>query len=93
MKLIWAVVQPSDASVAIQALNADGHRVTRLDSVGGFLKRGSVTLLTSAESEQVDAVVGTLRASCRSPDGSIEMRSDSSRGVVIVVDVQAQVSL
>jgi uncharacterized protein YaaQ len=85
MKLVWAIVQNEDAGAAVRALNNKGYRATRINTVGGLLKRGNVTLLTGVEAEQVDDVIETLRQHCRSRQGA-EGAPDVSRAVVFVLD-------
>ena len=87
MKLVWAVVQNEDAGNAVKALNSRGYRATRINTVGGLLKRGNVTLLAGVEAEQVDDVIETLREHCRSrsaDDGGAG--ATVSRAVVFVLD-------
>ena len=85
MKLVWAVVQNEDASGALKALVAKGYRTTRINTVGGLLKRGNVTLMLGVEPEQVDDVIGTLREHCRvrHPSGDAPALA---RAVVFVLD-------
>jgi uncharacterized protein YaaQ len=64
MQLLLAIVQDEDADLLCKRLNAQGFRITRLPTVGGFLARGNVTLLMGVEDEQVDEVLGTIRATC-----------------------------
>ena len=47
MKLVLAVVQRQDAGELLDSLTAQGLRVTRISSEGGFLREGNVTLLTA----------------------------------------------
>ncbi|HLJ59740.1 MAG TPA: cyclic-di-AMP receptor [bacterium] len=54
MKLILAVVTQRDAPVVMEALVAAKLQVTKLASMGGFLKKGNVTLLIGTEDAQVD---------------------------------------
>jgi uncharacterized protein YaaQ len=65
MKLVVAIVQSEDADRAVKAILAADMRVTRFNSVGGFLRKGNVTLLTAVQPEQVDTVIETLRANCQ----------------------------
>jgi uncharacterized protein YaaQ len=65
MKLIIAVVQDEDAETAVQALTEHGHRVTRLATTGGFLRRGNTTLLAGVENDKVEDVMTVLRTTCR----------------------------
>ncbi len=88
MKLIWAIVQNNDAGRAIQALVEQGHRVTRINTVGGFLRRGNVTLLMGVEPEQVDPAIETLRAACKAQEASAHMPLDAARTVVFVLNAE-----
>ena len=80
MKLIIAIVHDVDAGPVIERLITDGHRVTRVASTGGFLRRGNVTLLIGVEEQQVEPVIDILRDTCTSPDPG------QHRATVFVVD-------
>jgi uncharacterized protein YaaQ len=56
MKLIFAVVQGTDAERLLEALTSNGFRATQISSAGGFLRESNVTLLIGVEDEQVPAV-------------------------------------
>ncbi|MCX7669602.1 MAG: cyclic-di-AMP receptor [Anaerolineae bacterium] len=66
MQLLLAIVQAEDADLLIERLIAQGYRVTRINSVGSFLRRGNATILIGVEEEQIAAVLATMRAVCRS---------------------------
>jgi uncharacterized protein YaaQ len=68
MKLVIAIVRDSDDQRALDHLTAQGYRVTRVASTGGFLRRGNVTLLIGVDADQVDAVFDVLREACAPPD-------------------------
>jgi uncharacterized protein YaaQ len=68
MKLILAIVRDRDDATVINRLVAQGHRVTRVASTGGFLRRGNVTLLIGTEMDQVQAVIDTIREACPPPE-------------------------
>ncbi|MBP7690595.1 MAG: cyclic-di-AMP receptor [Anaerolineales bacterium] len=68
MKLILAIVRDRDDVTVIGQLVAGGHRVTRVASTGGFLRRGNVTLLIGTEADQVQAVIDTIKEACPPPD-------------------------
>ena len=68
MKLIIAIVRDVDAGPVIEKLVTRGHRVTRVASTGGFLRRGNVTLLIGAEEQHVETVIDTLRDTCSPPE-------------------------
>ena len=61
MQLAVAVVQDEDADLLCKRLSALGIGLTRLNSVGGFLDRGNVTLLTGIEEAQVETVLDAIR--------------------------------
>lgn len=65
MKLIVAIVQGEDANNVIGALLTAGHRLTRINTTGGFLRRGNATLLIGTEADDVDEVINTIQANCR----------------------------
>lgn len=54
MKLAVFVVANSKADASVDALVAQGFRVTRLASTGGFLRRGNTTLLVGLEEHELD---------------------------------------
>ena len=64
-KLVVAIVQKDDADAAAAALMDAGHRLTRIDTAGGFLRRGSITLLIGAPAPRLPEVLDLLQANCR----------------------------
>jgi uncharacterized protein YaaQ len=69
MKMIITIVRDVDDERVIDRLVAEGYRVTRVASTGGFLRRGNVTLLIGVEGEeQVGAVIDLLRETCSPAD-------------------------
>jgi uncharacterized protein YaaQ len=64
MKLVIAIVWDVDAGPVVRRLVAEGYRVTRIASTGGFLRRGNVTLLIGVEPGQVERVIDLLRETC-----------------------------
>jgi uncharacterized protein YaaQ len=65
MDLVLSVVQNDDAEPVTRALLTAGHRVTRINTAGGFLRRGNVTLLVGVDEAQVDDVLRIIGATCR----------------------------
>jgi len=65
MTMVIAIVQKEDADAVTRDLLAGGHRLTRVNTAGGFLRRGNATLLIGVESDQVDAVIALIQASCQ----------------------------
>jgi uncharacterized protein YaaQ len=68
MKLIIAIVRDRDDVAVVDRLVKAGHRVTRVASTGGFLRRGNVTLLIGTEAEQTQAVFDTIQGACSAPE-------------------------
>ena len=65
-KLVIAIVQSDDANAVQSALVDAEYRVTRINTAGGFLRRGNVTLLTGVPASDVETVVEIVRANVRS---------------------------
>ena len=80
MKLVIAIVRDADAGSVVDQLVGHDHRVTRVASTGGFLRRGNVTLLIGVEEQHVQAVIDLLRDTCSPPDPG------RSRATIFVVD-------
>ena len=64
MKLVVAIVQKEDAGKLLDALTEKGHRATRINTAGGFLKEGNATVLVGVEDTKVDEVLSVLETSC-----------------------------
>lgn len=64
MKLILAIVQKEDAGALLDALTEKGHRATRINTAGGFLKEGNATVLVGVEDTAVDGVLSLIETSC-----------------------------
>jgi uncharacterized protein YaaQ len=65
MKLVVAIVRGEDADDVIRALLAAEHRLTRINTSGGFLRRGNATLLIGVKSEKLDEVINLIEATSR----------------------------
>ncbi len=61
MKLIVAIIRDDDNETVSQALIGAGFRVTRIASTGGFLRRGSSTLMIGVAVEKVDEAIQIIR--------------------------------
>jgi uncharacterized protein YaaQ len=64
MKLIIAIIRDEDNDAVSSALVGAGFRVTRIASTGGFLRRGSTTLMIGVEEEMVDQAFQIVRNCC-----------------------------
>ena len=65
MKMILAIVQADDASKVMQALIEAGHRVTKVSTEGGWLRRENSTLLMGIDDDKIDDVVALLKKTGR----------------------------
>ncbi len=65
MHMVVSIVAADDAEPVTRALIASGYRVTRMNTAGGFFRRGNVTLLVGVEQAQVDDVLGVIDTSVR----------------------------
>lgn len=62
-----AILKPDAAGRAADALVAGGFGVTRLQTAGGFLRQGNVTLLAGVDDERADAALEVVRSACGPP--------------------------
>lgn len=63
MKLVCAIVSDADANKVIEALVAAGYPgPTRINTVGGFLRRGNATLLLGTDDDRVEGAIDVIRA-------------------------------
>lgn len=63
--LLVAIVQHEDSESAMRALTAAGLKVTRISSIGGFLRAGNVTLLLGLARKDVPLAIRLLSETCR----------------------------
>ena len=68
MKLILAVVRDIDTESVINTLLPRGYQVTRLASTGGFLRRGSTTLMIGVESGSEEQVIKLIKDAVGEPE-------------------------
>ena len=76
MKLAVFVVENNRVDATVDALVAQGFRVTRLASTGGFLRRGNTTLLVGIEETELDRAKSVVHA--KAP-GSVFLTLDLDR--------------
>jgi uncharacterized protein YaaQ len=72
MKLIIAILQDNDSDPVSKALTSREFRVTTIASTGGFLRRGSSTMLIGVEDEQLETALQIIRESCTPPADSTQ---------------------
>jgi uncharacterized protein YaaQ len=61
MKLIITIISDNDNDPVSHALISGGFRVTRIASTGGFLRKGSSTLIVGVSDELVDQAIEVIR--------------------------------
>lgn len=62
MKMVFAIVSDADANKVTEALVGAGFPgPTRINTVGGFLRKGNATLLLGTEDERVAEAIDTIR--------------------------------
>lgn len=68
MKLLLAVVQQVDVQTIAEELRANGHRFTRIPSLGGFLADDNTTFMLAVEDERVADVVASFERAAHARD-------------------------
>ena len=63
MKLVVAIVSDPDAAAITEALVTSGYPgPTRINTVGGFLRRGNATLLLGTDDDRVESAIDVIRS-------------------------------
>jgi uncharacterized protein YaaQ len=83
MKMIIAIIRDQDNDAVSHALTGVGFRVTRIASSGGFLRRGSSTLMIGVAEEKVDEGIQIIRDHTTVPDDP-----GQKRATLFVLDVK-----
>lgn len=83
MKLIIAIIQEDDTTRVSEALVKAGYRVTKIASSGGFLRKGSATILIGVEDDRVAEALQIIREHCAAP-----AEPAIKRGTVFVLPVE-----
>jgi uncharacterized protein YaaQ len=63
-KLLIAIVHHDDAQAVDELLRTNGHRFTRVPTVGGFLGEPNETILLAVDDERVEEVIADLDRAC-----------------------------
>ena len=61
MKMIVAIIENNLSEKVSKALIADGFRLTRLASTGGFLREGATTLMVGVDDDALETALGIIR--------------------------------
>jgi uncharacterized protein YaaQ len=63
-KMCILVVSDSDANELMKQMVEGGFSATKIGSTGGFLRRGSVTILSGVAEDQLDPLLEVVREVC-----------------------------
>lgn len=88
MKLIIAILQDNDSEPVSKALTSHDFRVTAIGSTGGFLRRGSSTMLVGVEDDQLETALKIIRETCTQP---VDQTQHSAVVFVLKVDKSTQI--
>jgi len=83
MKLIIAILPDQNADPVLERLLSNGFRVTFIASTGGFLRRGSSTLMIGVQDDQVNGAIETVRKGLPS-----EVPSNKKLATLFVLNVE-----
>lgn len=64
LKLVVIIASDVDVDRLMKSLVERGYPATKVSSTGGFLRRGSATILSGVEATEVDEVVTMVREEC-----------------------------
>lgn len=89
-KLLMAVVQGNDSEMLVHELTHRGFYVTVLNSMGGFLKRRSVTVMAGLESERLQEALDIIRSNAgkrleKSPNAALITEPGTEIGASVPV--------
>lgn len=94
MKLVIAIVGDQEVQDMMGDLTSKGLRVTRLSSSGGFLHRGSSTLLMGLQEDEVWLAIQVIKDYSERKkikllnEGDEEALSRAGRATIFVVNVE-----
>ena len=64
-KLVIVITDDGEADTLIDKLVERGYPATKVSSTGGFLRKGSATILSGIDGDDVDVVLGIIRTECK----------------------------
>ncbi len=82
MKLIIAILRDVDNEAVCQTLVGANFRVTQVASTGGFLRKGSTTLMIGVEDEHVQEALRLIREHTTQPQ-----ETGMKRATIFVLNV------
>jgi len=94
MKLIYAIIRNDNEDDVTAALNSEHFIITKLSTVGGFLRKGNVTLLIVTEDERVETAIDIIKKECgQSQDITVNMPYISGTGMMNSSTVPVKVKI
>jgi uncharacterized protein YaaQ len=75
MKLIIAILRDEDTERISHALITNEFRVTQIASTGGFLRRGSTTLMIGVDDEKVNQAIQIVKDNSSSPEDKSQRKA------------------
>jgi uncharacterized protein YaaQ len=91
-RLVVAIVNPDDTGPLVDRLIAEGYGVTRLDTAGGFLRRGNATLLIGIPAARLDDLLAIIqRESNTRTVMAYDLFAPSSPDMLPAVPIEVQV--
>jgi uncharacterized protein YaaQ len=75
MKLIVAILRDEDSERISHALVTAEFRVTQIASTGGFLRRGSTTLMIGVGEEKLEHAIQIIKDNTSSPADGTERKA------------------
>ena len=79
MKMIIAIIGSEDADDLVYELNQHSFFVTKLSTMGGFLKKKSTTLMLGVEDERVEDAISIIKKNVRCPRAACIHAADHGR--------------
>lgn len=93
-RLVVAIVNPDDAGPLVDRLIAAGHGVTRLETAGGFLRRGNATLLVGVPAARVDDLLAVIQSECKTRIVlAYDLFAPSSPDMLPAIPIEVQVGV
>lgn len=83
MKMIIAILDDKDTQRVTSELAQSGYTVTKIDSTGGFLRRGNSTLIIGVEKHKIDEAIDIINYACEPAVNPLKRRA-----TIMVLDVE-----
>ena len=75
MKMIIAIIENHHSDATSSALIKQGFRITRLASMGGFLREGATTLMVGVEDDELEQALNVIRQQTPPTDDSSKIQA------------------